>query len=162
PTRSRILTMFEEALVRPIDKAPKRRVFISYVREDLVIVDKIAEALRLVGVDVWLDRTHLKAGDRWVDVIKSAITDGDYFIACFSTAYANRTNTYMNEELLLAIEQLRRRPRARRWFIPITLDSCDIPKYPIGVDETLDHIHRLDFSDDWAKSIELLLKAVVE
>jgi hypothetical protein len=42
------------------------------------------------------------------------------------------------------------------------LDSCDIPKYPIGVDETLDHIHRLDFSDDWAKSIALLIKAVVE
>jgi cellulose biosynthesis protein BcsQ len=156
------LLAFEGELVRPIDMVVKRRAFLSYVREDLVAVMKIADALRMVGIDVWMDRTHLKAGDRWAATIKDAISEGDYFVAFFSRAYSNRTSTYMNEELLLAVEQLRRRPRARRWFIPVTLDQCDIPKYPIGAGETLEQIHHLDFSDDWSSSIAQLITAIVD
>ncbi|MDG4830376.1 TIR domain-containing protein [Solwaraspora sp. WMMD1047] len=156
------LIAFQGELVRPIDMVVKRRAFLSYVREDLAAVVKIADALRMVGIDVWMDRTHLKVGDRWADTIKDAISEGDYFLAFFSRAYSNRTSTYMNEELLLAVEQLRRRPRARRWFIPITLDQCEIPKYPIGAGETLEQIHHLDFSDDWSSSIAQLITAIVD
>jgi hypothetical protein len=44
----------------------------------------------------------------------------------------------------------------------LTLDGCDVPRIPIGADETLEHLHRLDFSDDWSRSIADLVKAVVE
>ncbi|MEU4243535.1 TIR domain-containing protein [Actinoplanes sp. NPDC026619] len=160
--RKRILAEFESQMLRPTATPTPPRAFISYVREDTEAVDRIAEALRLVGIDVWLDRTHLKAGDRWTEVIRTAISEGDYFVACFSASYAGRKATYMNEELLIAVEQLRRRPRDRRWFIPLTLDGSDIPKIPIGADETLEHLHRLDFSGDWSRSIADLVKSVVE
>jgi hypothetical protein len=48
-------------------------------------------------------------------------------IACFSTAYAERDRTYMNEELTLAIDELRARPTSRAWFLPARLDECQIP-----------------------------------
>jgi hypothetical protein len=159
--RERVLAEFESQMLRPRATPTPPRAFISYVREDAEAVDRIADALRLVGIDVWLDRTHLKPGDRWTEVIRNAISEGDFFIACFSSSYAQRKATYMNEELLIAVEQLRRRPRDRRWFIPLTLDGCDLPKIPIGADETLEHLHRLDFSEDWSRSIARLIEVVV-
>jgi hypothetical protein len=66
----------------------------------------------------------------------------------------------MNEELLLAIEQLRLRPRDRQWFMPVVLDRCTIPDYPIGAGETLQDLHHLDFSADWDAAISQLVRAI--
>jgi hypothetical protein len=138
----------------------KRKVFISYVREDLAAVDRIAAELRAHDIDVWLDRTNLDVGDRWKDVIRRAIRDGDYFLAYFSRAYSSRQRTYMNEELLIAIEELRLRPRDRRWFLPVTLGRCIIPAYSIGVAETLEDIHYIDLSENWQRGLEKLIRVL--
>jgi hypothetical protein len=47
-----------------------------------------------------------------------------FFVACFSQAYAARTRT-LNEELLLAIAEVRLRPEEASWFVPIRLDECE-------------------------------------
>jgi hypothetical protein len=36
---------------------------------------------------LWLDKTDIKPGYRWKDAIREAISEGDFFIACFSEAY---------------------------------------------------------------------------
>jgi TIR domain len=159
-TAARYRTELDKIIIRPESTSVRRRAFISYVREDAADIDQVADALRLAGVDVWLDRTHLKPGDRWIDVIRGAISTGDYFIAFFSRAYANRPVTFMNEELLLAIDQLRQRPRHRRWFIPVVLDDCEIPKIPIGPTETLEHLHHIRFTPDWQTALAALLSAM--
>ncbi len=43
----------------------------------------------------------------------------------------------MNEELTVAIEELRLRPTDRAWFIPVLLDDCEVPDRSIGAGETL-------------------------
>jgi hypothetical protein len=139
---------------------PKRRVFISYVREDSEAIDRLAHALRGSGFDVWLDRTDLLPGMNWQSEIKSAIQAGDYFIACFSPRYAAKQVSYMNEELIVAIEQLRRMPRTRRWFIPVMLEKCDIPELPIGLGETLDNLHYADFSRDWDAAFQTVVRSL--
>lgn len=138
----------------------RRKVFISYVREDSAAVDRIASELRTRHIDAWLDRTHLDVGDRWKDIIRKAIRDGDHFLACFSPAYTNRRSTYMNEELLVAIEELRLRPRDRRWFLPITLGKCIIPTLPIGAVETLADIHYIDLFENWQTGFEKLIRVL--
>ncbi len=85
-------------------KAYKPRVFVSYVREDQDVVDRLANELSAYGIKVWLDKTELKPGYRWKDAIREAISEGDFFIACFSDAYQRRLKSYMNEELTLAID----------------------------------------------------------
>ena len=66
------------------------QAFISYVRENKDIIDRLAAELRGQGVIVWLDRDALGPGDRWQDEIGKAIRNGDFFLACFSEEYAGR------------------------------------------------------------------------
>lgn len=135
-------------------------VFISYVRENSGEVDKIYEELKSRGVNVWLDKHDIYPGQRWKDVIRKAIGNGSYFVACFSSAYFQKDKTYMNEELVLAIEELRLRPSDRTWFIPLRLDECKIPDRAIGAGETLSDIQFVDMYENWNKGIEKLIKTI--
>jgi hypothetical protein len=75
------------------DSPPKAyRVFVSYVREDQETVERLAKELSAYGIKVWLDKTELKPGTRWRDAIREAISQGDFFIACFSEAYQDDRN----------------------------------------------------------------------
>ncbi|UOZ11346.1 toll/interleukin-1 receptor domain-containing protein [Amycolatopsis sp. WQ 127309] len=72
--------------VRDEEGAPlpsRKRIFVSYVREDSSTVDRLVTELGEHGFDVWMDRTHLLAGQVWRSEIKKAIRAGDYFIGCF-------------------------------------------------------------------------------
>lgn len=114
-----------------------RHVFLSYVRENAALVDRLVKDLQERGVGVWLDRERLIPGQRWQDAIREAIRGGDLFIACFSKQYHDRGRSYMNEELMVAIEELRQRATNRAWFIPVSLDGSSIPQRNIGAGETL-------------------------
>lgn len=111
--------------------------FFSYVREDSEVVDEVAAVLRSHGVKVWLDRNELEPGSFWKDAIAGAIGSGAFFIAFFSEASNGRAQTYMNEELTLALEQLRLRPHASRWFIPVLVNDVQIPQWPFRPGQTL-------------------------
>jgi hypothetical protein len=93
--------------------------FISYVRENSDVVDRLAEHLRVNGVEVWLDRDDIMPGEYWKNAIDKAIQNGAYFVACFSKELNERAETYMHGELRLAINRLRNMPRHRVWFIPL-------------------------------------------
>lgn len=136
------------------------RVFISYVRENSSLVLRLAHALRAGGVDVWFDQTHLKPGDRWADVIRREIAQGDFFLACFSSEYNNRPETYMNEELTQAIEKIRRRPTGHRWFLPVLLSDCKVPDRNIGAGETLRSFQWTELYKDWHKGLQSILDVV--
>lgn len=138
----------------------RKRIFISYVREDSDIIDRIASSLRDNGFDVWLDRTHLVAGMKWKSVIRKAIRNGDYFIACFSPNYVKKPETYMNEELIIAVARLRLMHQARHWFIPIMLSTCSLPDYEIGPGERLDDLQYIDFSQNWDSALNGLITAI--
>ena len=112
-------------------------VFISYVREDTEAVQRLCKVLRTYNIEVWLDREQLKPGYRWAEAIQEAIREGSFYIACFSKAYNERLRTYMNEELALAIEELRQRPTDQSWFIPVLLDNSEVPNRRIEAGQTL-------------------------
>ena len=119
--------------------------FISYVREDGPRIDELQQALETAGIPVWRDTARLWPGEDWRAKIRQAITDGALvFIACFSRASLGRSRGYQNEELVLAIEELRRRRPQDSWLIPVRLDDCDIPEPDIGGGRTLASIQRVD------------------
>jgi hypothetical protein len=158
------LSLIDLAFPPPRDQEqelmPPPYAFVSYLHDDSATVDRLVAALRTHGIEVWQDRTHLVVGDRWPQVIKKAIRDGSFFIACFSPAYAGRSRTHMNEELITAIEELRLRPRDRRWFLPVTLEPCTIPDLDLGAGETLESLHHVDLSHDWDAAIHQLVRAM--
>jgi len=136
------------------------RVFISYVRENSKDVIRLVSALKARQVEVWFDQTHLKPGDRWADVIRREISQGDFFIACFSTEFSKRRKTFMHEEITQAIEQLRQRPVDQPWFIPVLLSDCEIPDRSIGAGETLRSIQWVALYDDWNEGIRHILAVI--
>lgn len=136
--------------------------FVSYVRDDEPIVQLLCSDLREKGVELWLDREQIQPGRRWKATIRKAIIDGTYFLACFSPSYIERDRTYMNEELTLAIEQLRQRSTTRAWFIPIIFGIDSVPDRDIGGGETLRDIQWVDVGaepngEEWRIGINKLL-----
>jgi TIR domain len=139
-----------------------RHVFISYVREDSAAVDDIASNLRRNGIEVWLDRDQIMPGRRWRDAIRHAIGAGAMFVACFSANYLKRERSHMNEELTLAIDELRSRPADRVWFVPVVLSDGSVPDRRIGAGETLRDLQWIDFTADWQTAINLLVSIARE
>jgi TIR domain len=135
-------------------------VFISYVRQNRDLVDRLAKELKDSGVTVWLDREDIEPGTRWREAIRKAIKNGKFFLACFSTEYTARDKTHMNEEITLAIDELRIRPTERAWFIPIILNDTEIPDRPISSVETLADIQAVRLFEDWEAGIRRILRAI--
>ena len=136
------------------------RVFISYVRENWNVVRELVEVLKARDLDVWIDREQLLPGQRWASVIREAIRNGDYFIACFSRESNEKTKSFMNDEISVAIEELRKRPHDKAWFLPVRLNECEIPEFSIGAGETLSSIHYVDLFSDRDFGINRLVASV--
>ena len=78
----------------------------------------MVQLLSGAGIPVWRDTAELQPGDDWRARIRQAvIEDARVFLACFSRNTALRGKSYQNEELMLAVEQLRLRRPAERWLI---------------------------------------------
>lgn len=126
-------------------EAASNHAFISYVREDTADVDALQKRLETAGIPVWRDTSNLWPGEDWRAKIRDAISrNALVFIACFSSHSTARKQSYQNEELLLGIEQLRRRRPDDPWLIPVRFDNCDIPDYELGAGRTLASLHRAD------------------
>jgi cellulose synthase/poly-beta-1,6-N-acetylglucosamine synthase-like glycosyltransferase len=138
----------------------QRHVFVSYVREDAAVVDRLCQELKAHGVSVWLDKEQIAPGRRWQQAIRAAIQAGSYFIACFSEDYQRRSRSYLNEELTEAIEILRQVHPERVWLIPVRLTDCDIPDRSIGGGETLRDLQRVDLFRNWQQGVDQILSVV--
>lgn len=135
-------------------------VFISYVRENKEAVDRLYQDLTAHGISVWLDRNDIDPGLFWKEAIRKAISQGDFFIACFSAEYNTRPRSYMNEELTLAIEELRQRPTDKAWFISV-LFSGEIPDRDIGAGKTLRDIQCVELKGThWDEGIQSILRVI--
>ena len=137
-----------------------KKVFISYVSENIEMIDRLCQELKAHGIEVWRDRDNIDPGLRWKREIRRAIQQGAFFIACFSKEYDGRKQTYMNEELTIAIAELRQRPINQAWFIPVKLNECEIPDRDIGGGETLRDLQYVNLYEDWDGNLQRILKIV--
>jgi hypothetical protein len=148
-------------------EAPKMRqndyvphVFLSYVREDSAAVDRLAAELTSNGIEIWLDRLSIKPGERWDLAIREAVRSGDFFIACFSENSMKKARSGMNQELILAVDELMLRPLNRTWFIPVLLSPCEVPQYSLGGTNTLRSIQYVSLFEHWATGVRSLLTVI--
>jgi TIR domain len=136
--------------------------FLSYVHEDGTSVDRVQRILEGAGVKVWRDKDDLFPGEDWRARIRNAIrTDALAFIACFSQSFLDKPSSHMNEELLLAVEELRKRPAGTAWLIPVRFDDCQLPDIEIGPGRTLDSLQRVDLIDPGWENIGRLVRGVL-
>ena len=136
-----------------------KRVFISYVQENLAVVSRLVNDLRVRGSEVWFDRDALAPGVFWRDEIREAIRNHEFFIACFSREFNQRQSNFMNEELELAIAEIRLRGSAP-WFIPVLL-SGEVPDRSIGPARTLRDIQFLELAEcRWEEGVARLVSVL--
>ncbi|MEM8656708.1 MAG: toll/interleukin-1 receptor domain-containing protein, partial [Pseudomonadota bacterium] len=85
-------------------------VFISYVSEDEDRAQELTRILTSEGLEPWLDKDGLRVGDRWNDRLEDTISaDVDFFIVLQSRALTARRESYVHQEVNLALERQRMR-----------------------------------------------------
>lgn len=111
----------------------KRRIFISYAREDAVeLAYKLRDSLIAAGHNAWMDTSEIHAGTSWSRDLEDAIERSDIVLALLSAS------AYVSE--ICRAEQMRAIRKNKR-LLPIMVQAdADRPIY-------LENMHYLDFSD---------------
>ena len=60
------------------------RLFLSYISEDLKIVQPLYKRLIKDGYDVWFDKVSILPGQDWQEEIRRAVKSADVVIVCLS------------------------------------------------------------------------------
>lgn len=101
-------------------------VFISYARADAAPVDRIVEALRRVGCEIWIDRHNLLPGQDYRMIIEQAIRECDNFILCLSRNSVNKEGM-IQVEIKTALEKYKEKFENSTFLLPVRIDDCPIP-----------------------------------
>jgi TIR domain len=138
-------------------------VFISYAPGDAEGADLIQYALEEAGVQVWRDSRDLWPGEDRRVAIRNAITSNAMvFIACFSSRRVGLQRSPQNEELFIALDEMRLRLPGTPWLIPVRFDDFAIPNVDIGAGRTLDSLESADiFGQGRSEAVVRLVAAVL-
>jgi TolB-like protein len=97
-------------------------VFLSYASEDLEAAQRIAEALRAAGIEVWFDKSALRGGDEWDASIRRQIKACALFMPIISANSHARAEGYFRFEWKLAIDRSYRMATGQAFLLPIVID----------------------------------------
>ena len=86
---------------------PAGTVFLSYASQDSEAAQRICDALRAAGIEVWFDQSELRGGDAWDRHIRERIHDCRLFIAVISANTEARDEGYFRREWGLAVDRTR-------------------------------------------------------
>ncbi len=111
---------------------PSRAVFLSYAREDAIAASSVAEALRGVGIEVWLDQSELDGGDQWDAKIRGQIGSCALFVPLISAHTQARQEGYFRLEWKLAAQRTHMMSQRTAFLVPVVIDSvgeaeADVP-----------------------------------
>jgi TolB-like protein/Flp pilus assembly protein TadD len=98
-------------------------VFLSYASQDAQAAQKICEALRAAGIEVFLDQSELRGGDAWDQKIRREIHDCSLFVPIVSLHSQERLEGYFRHEWNLAIERAHHMARQKPFFVPVVVDG---------------------------------------
>ena len=102
---------------------PSTAVFLSYASQDAGAAQRICEALRGGGVEVWLDTAELRGGDAWDQKIRRQIRDCALFIPIISRNTASRLEGYFRLEWKLAVDRSHLMAAEKPFLLPIVIDG---------------------------------------
>jgi tetratricopeptide (TPR) repeat protein len=98
-------------------------VFLSYAREDSEAAQRIAEALRGRGVEVWFDQSELRGGDSWDAKIKQQIKECALFVPLISAQTNARAEGYFRLEWKLAVDRSHLVADDTPFILPVVVDD---------------------------------------
>jgi hypothetical protein len=135
------------------DPETQPAVFMAYASEDLVIVRRLAEALRAADCSPWLDKDRLMPGQNWTQSIERAISDADAFVACFSPRSVSKRGQFQSE-LRHALECAGKRPLDDVFLLPVRLERCVVPE------RIASQVQYVDLFPDWERGVTRLVRSI--
>lgn len=108
-----------------VEAKRRLRVFLCYAGPDRSKVESLRIKLVERGFDPWMDKVSILPGQDWELEIQKAIESADFFIACISHHFEERT--YGNKELRRALSVLETMPEGSIYLIPARLEECSVP-----------------------------------
>ena len=111
---------------------PAGAVFLSYASQDAQAVQRICDALRAAGIEVWFDQSELRGGDAWDRRIRHQIRDCALFMPVISARTQARAEGYFRLEWHLAEQRTHLIGRQRAFLVPVCIDDtaerdADVP-----------------------------------
>ena len=103
--------------------SPRGAVFLSYAREDSPAAQRIAEALRAFGVEVWFDQSELRGGDSWDQKIRGQIKACALFVPIISGESQARREGYFRLEWKLAAQRTHTIADGTPFLLPVVTDA---------------------------------------
>jgi TolB-like protein len=102
---------------------PAGVVFLSYASQDADAAQRICNALRTAGIEVWFDQSELRGGEAWNRHIQRQIHQCALFIAVISQHTEQRSEGYFRREWRLAVERTRDMADDQAFLLPIVIDG---------------------------------------
>ena len=111
---------------------PSGAVFLSYASQDAPAAQRICEALRSSGIEVWFDQSELRGGDAWDLKIRQQIRDCALFIPIISAHTTSRPEGYFRLEWSIADQRSHMIARNKAFIIPVCVDATpeSVPDLP--------------------------------
>jgi TolB-like protein/Tfp pilus assembly protein PilF len=98
-------------------------VFLSYAREDSPAAQRLADALRSHGIEVWFDQSELRGGDVWDQKIRRQIKECSLFVPVISARTQSRGEGYFRLEWRLAVERTHLMAEGMPFLAPVVVDE---------------------------------------
>ena len=102
---------------------PSHALFLSYASEDAQAAQKICEALRAGGMEVWFDQSELRGGDAWDTSIRKQIKTCALFLPVISHATHDRREGYFRLEWKLAVDRCYLMDADMAFLMPVVIDD---------------------------------------
>jgi hypothetical protein len=118
--------------------------FFSYSRRDSEFALRLAGDLKAAGKKVWIDQLDIRPGEQWDRAIEKDLARSPMMLVILSPSSVASDNVM--DEVSFAL-------RERKRIIPIICKNCTIPF-------RLDRLQRVDFSEDYARGLSDLLRAL--
>ncbi|MBI5771431.1 MAG: TIR domain-containing protein [Verrucomicrobia bacterium] len=100
-----------------------KAVFLSYASQDAEAAQRLCDALRASGVEVWFDQNELVGGDAWDAKIRKQIAECALFVPLISAATQARHEGYFRLEWKLAAQRTHMMSGVRAFLLPVVIDE---------------------------------------
>ena len=98
-------------------------VFLSYASQDQAAAQRICDALRAAGIEVWFDQSALRGGDVWDTAIRRQIRTCVLFIPVISRNTHDRDEGYFRLEWKLAVDRSHLMTSNKAFLLPVVIDD---------------------------------------
>jgi len=102
---------------------PSHAVFLSYASQDAEAAQRICEALRSAGIEVWFDQSELRGGDAWDQSIRRQIKNCALFVPVVSRHTHDRAEGYFRLEWKLAVDRSHLIMTNKAFLLPVVVDA---------------------------------------